>query len=114
MTVVIIPGVDCVSGSYTDSVGIDNIRKDVASYISKRDGGIASNHTDIFLCGGASDGIKVLPHCSCLNPCPYCQFLSLDMFIIGLLVYIGGYILHGMAHISLILFYPNWLHRLSF
>ncbi|KAK2180270.1 hypothetical protein NP493_448g00003 [Ridgeia piscesae] len=45
-------------GSYTDSVGIDNIRKDVASYISKRDGGIASNHTDIFLCGGASDGIK--------------------------------------------------------
>ena len=63
MTVVIIPDVDCVSGSYTDSVGIDNIRKDVASYISERDGGIACDYKDVFLCGGASDGIKVLPQC---------------------------------------------------
>ena len=31
------------------------------------------------------------------------------MFVIGLLVYIGGYILHGVARISLVLFYPNWL-----
>lgn len=45
-------------GSYTDSVGIDNIRKDVASYISARDGGVACDYKDIFLCGGASDGIK--------------------------------------------------------
>lgn len=35
------------------------IRRDIAAYISKRDGGIPSNPDDIFLSTGASDGIKV-------------------------------------------------------
>lgn len=44
-------------GSYSNSCGIDVIRKDVANYISERDG-IPSNPDDIFLSTGASDAIK--------------------------------------------------------
>jgi alanine transaminase len=47
-------------GSYSDSVGVEVIRRDVAAYISKRDGGIPSNPDDIFLSTGASDGIKTI------------------------------------------------------
>lgn len=44
-------------GSYSNSCGIDVIRKDIAAYISERDG-IPSNSDDIFLSTGASDAIK--------------------------------------------------------
>lgn len=47
-------------GSYSDSVGVEVIRRDIAAYISKRDGGIPSNPDDIFLSTGASDGIKTI------------------------------------------------------
>nr|CAD7589579.1 unnamed protein product [Timema genevievae] len=45
------------SGSYTDSPGIEVIRRHVAHYIEKRDG-IPSNWEDILLSAGASEGIK--------------------------------------------------------
>nr|UNA06105.1 alanine aminotransferase [Cyrtorhinus lividipennis] len=44
-------------GSYTDSPGIEVIRKQVAHYITERDG-VPSNWEDIILSAGASDGIK--------------------------------------------------------
>jgi alanine transaminase len=47
-------------GSYSDSVGVEVIRQDIAAYISKRDGGIPSNPDDVFLSTGASDGIKTI------------------------------------------------------
>ncbi|ESO08006.1 hypothetical protein HELRODRAFT_185412 [Helobdella robusta] len=47
-------------GSYSDSIGIDVVRHDVARYISERDGGIPSNPDDIFLSTGASEGIKAV------------------------------------------------------
>lgn len=46
-------------GSYTDSPGIEYIRKHAAEYIQNRDGGVPSDWQDIVLCAGASDGIKV-------------------------------------------------------
>jgi alanine transaminase len=39
-------------------VGVEVIRRDVAAYISERDGGIPCSPDDIFLSTGASDGIK--------------------------------------------------------
>lgn len=45
-------------GSYTDSPGIEIIRKHVAQYIERRDG-IPSDYLNVLLCAGASDGIKV-------------------------------------------------------
>ena len=45
-------------GSYSDSVGVDPIRKDIASYIERRDG-VPCDFNNIFLSTGASDGIKV-------------------------------------------------------
>ncbi|KAL1128921.1 hypothetical protein AAG570_013455 [Ranatra chinensis] len=44
-------------GSYSDSPGIELIRRHVAQYIEKRDG-IHSNFSDVILCAGASEGIK--------------------------------------------------------
>nr|CAD7425189.1 unnamed protein product [Timema monikensis] len=44
-------------GSYTDSPGIEVIRRHVAQYIERRDG-IPSNWEDILLSAGASEGIK--------------------------------------------------------
>ena len=46
-------------GSYSDSAGIEIIRKHVAQYIQDRDGGIPSDYNNIMLSNGASDGIKV-------------------------------------------------------
>jgi alanine transaminase len=46
-------------GAYTDSAGLEVVRKDIADYITNRDGGIYSNPDDIFLTNGASGGIKV-------------------------------------------------------
>jgi alanine transaminase len=50
------------AGSYSDSVGVEVIRKDVASYIAERDG-IPCDYNDVFLSTGASDGIKVIILC---------------------------------------------------
>lgn len=46
-------------GAYTESQGIATIREDIATYISERDG-FPSNASDIYLCNGASDGIKTI------------------------------------------------------
>jgi alanine transaminase len=48
-----------VTGSYTDSPGIEIIRRHVAQYIERRDG-ISSNWENIILSAGASDAIKVI------------------------------------------------------
>ncbi|KAJ8667469.1 hypothetical protein QAD02_009132 [Eretmocerus hayati] len=45
-------------GSYTESAGIEVIRKHAAKYIEERDGGIPSDYRNIILSNGASDGIK--------------------------------------------------------
>uniref|UniRef100_A0A8C4QK04 alanine transaminase n=1 Tax=Eptatretus burgeri TaxID=7764 RepID=A0A8C4QK04_EPTBU len=47
-------------GAYTGSQGIESIRIDVAKYIERRDGGIPSDPTNIFLTTGASDGIALM------------------------------------------------------
>ncbi|XP_014616813.1 PREDICTED: alanine aminotransferase 1 isoform X1 [Polistes canadensis] len=44
-------------GCYTESVGMEIVRKHIAQYIEERDG-IPSNHQNIFLGNGASDAIK--------------------------------------------------------
>ena len=46
-------------GSYTDSPGIEMIRRHVAQYIERRDG-LVSNWENIILSAGASDAIKVI------------------------------------------------------
>jgi len=45
-------------GSYSDSPGIEIIRRHVADYISHRDGGIPSDWQNIILCAGASESIR--------------------------------------------------------
>ncbi|KAF2356208.1 Aminotransferase class I/classII [Trinorchestia longiramus] len=45
-------------GSYSDSAGIEIIRRHVADYITKRDGGIPSSWENVVLCAGATEGIK--------------------------------------------------------
>lgn len=45
-------------GSYSDSPGIEIIRRHVADYIERRDGHPAS-WENIVLCAGASEGIRV-------------------------------------------------------
>ena len=47
------------TGAYSNSAGVEVIRRDIASYIEERDGGIASDWNNIFVSTGASDGIKV-------------------------------------------------------
>ncbi|XP_070574599.1 alanine aminotransferase 2-like [Ptychodera flava] len=49
-------------GSYSDSVGIEPIRQDIAAYIERRDGH-PSDPNDIVLCAGASEGIRSLLKC---------------------------------------------------
>lgn len=46
-------------GSYSDSAGIEVIRRHVAEYIERRDG-FPSNWENIILCAGASEGIRGL------------------------------------------------------
>ncbi len=46
-------------GSYTESQGIITIREDIANYIQERDD-YPANPSDIYLCNGASDGIKTV------------------------------------------------------
>jgi len=45
------------AGCYSDSAGLELIRKHVAQYIERRDG-FPSNPDDIVLCAGASEGIR--------------------------------------------------------
>ena len=47
------------AGSYSESAGVEVVRRHVADYISERDGGLASDYNDVFLANGASDAIKV-------------------------------------------------------
>ncbi|KAH8292731.1 hypothetical protein KR018_009374, partial [Drosophila ironensis] len=47
-------------GSYTDSAGLEVVRRQVADYIERRDGGIKSNWENIYLTAGASPGIKTI------------------------------------------------------
>ncbi|VDD85102.1 unnamed protein product [Enterobius vermicularis] len=46
------------AGAYSQSVGVDIIRKHVADYIKRRDGGIPSDPENILLSGGASESIR--------------------------------------------------------
>ncbi|KAK3609584.1 hypothetical protein CHS0354_038582 [Potamilus streckersoni] len=46
-------------GSYSASPGIDVFQKDVAAYISQRDG-LPCNYSNIFLCTGATEGIRTI------------------------------------------------------
>ncbi|UJR31234.1 hypothetical protein I4U23_018736 [Adineta vaga] len=46
-------------GAYTESQGLITIREDIAKYIQERDG-YPSSTNDIYLCNGASDGIKTV------------------------------------------------------
>jgi len=48
------------AGSYSDSPGIEIIRRHVASYIQERDGGVAADWKSIVLCAGASEGIRAV------------------------------------------------------
>lgn len=45
-------------GAYSDSCGIEVIRKHIAQYIEDRDEGVEANWQNIFLCTGASQGVK--------------------------------------------------------
>lgn len=45
-------------GSYSESPGLEIIRRHVAEYIKQRDGGIESDWQKIILCAGASEGIR--------------------------------------------------------
>lgn len=44
-------------GSYSDSAGIEIIRRHVAEYIQNRDG-VPAKYEDVYLCAGASQSIK--------------------------------------------------------
>ncbi|KAG8198294.1 hypothetical protein JTE90_021548 [Oedothorax gibbosus] len=46
-------------GSYSDSSGMEVVRKQVAKFIQQRDG-VTSNYEDIFLSSGATDGLRVV------------------------------------------------------
>lgn len=50
---------DSPSGAYSASQGIDSVRRDVARYIERRDGGVPCDPDNIYLTTGASDGIMV-------------------------------------------------------
>ncbi len=47
-------------GSYSDSAGIEVIRRHVAQYIERRDGGIKSDYKNIILSAGASESIRAV------------------------------------------------------
>lgn len=49
-------------GAYSDSQGVAVVRKEVASFLKKRDT-FESNMNDIFLCDGASAGVRTMMQC---------------------------------------------------
>ena len=54
-------------GAYSDSQGLEDIRKNVVKYISERDG-YPSDPSHIYLTSGASEGIRVSQlKIACLN-----------------------------------------------
>ena len=57
----ILKGTKMSLGCYSESQGIEFVRKSVASYIEKRDGYPADMNT-IFLTNGASTSVKVICH----------------------------------------------------
>ena len=48
------------AGSYSDSPGIEVIRRHVAEYIQNRDGGVPADWQNVILCAGASEGIRTV------------------------------------------------------
>lgn len=48
------------AGSYSDSPGIEVIRRHVAEYIQNRDGGVPADWQNVILCAGASEGIRAV------------------------------------------------------
>merc|ERR1712088_577575 len=46
------------AGSYSDSPGVEIIRRHVAEYIQERDGGVPADWQNVILCAGASEGIR--------------------------------------------------------
>ena len=48
------------AGSYSDSPGIEVIRRHVAEYIQNRDGGVPADWQNVILCSGASEGIRAV------------------------------------------------------
>jgi aspartate/methionine/tyrosine aminotransferase len=48
------------TGAYSHSQGHFAFREDIAKFIEKRDGGVASNPDHIFMCNGASSGIEMV------------------------------------------------------
>ncbi len=66
-------------GSYSASPGVEVIRRHVAEYIKRRDGGIEANWNNVILCAGASEGIRVrlakynyFPPCVIFSICRPC------------------------------------------
>jgi aspartate/methionine/tyrosine aminotransferase len=47
-------------GAYSPCMGLRTVRERVASYIRKRDGGVAASPDDIWIGAGASDVIKAV------------------------------------------------------
>lgn len=45
-------------GAYSDSLGLEVVRRHVAEFIERRDGGIGARWEDVYLCAGASTAIK--------------------------------------------------------
>lgn len=45
-------------GAYSDSAGLEVIRKDIAKFIENRDG-YPTDYKDVYLTSGASEGIRV-------------------------------------------------------
>lgn len=71
-------------GSYSESAGIEVIRKHVANYIQQRDGGIACDYHNIILSNGASDGIKVCRFKMCyFTRTSFIYFLIFNCFFIA-------------------------------
>lgn len=48
-----------ISGAYSQSTGVDIIRKHVAEFIERRDG-IPCDYENVLLSGGASEAIRVI------------------------------------------------------
>ncbi|CAF0921866.1 unnamed protein product, partial [Brachionus calyciflorus] len=47
-------------GAYTDSAGLELVRKHIAEFITNRDGGIPTDPDNIFLTTGATCGVKII------------------------------------------------------
>ena len=63
------------AGSYSDSPGIELIRRHVADYITRRDGGIQADWLNVILCAGASEGIRVSVEVAANELCKASLFL---------------------------------------